>query len=53
MLQGDPMPNLLMSIIRFVMPSKNKLLKKLLYMYYEITPKVRSFRKACASSKTC
>ena len=36
---GDPMPNLLMHIIRFVMPSKSKQLKKLLYLYYEICPK--------------
>lgn len=40
MLNGDPMPNLLMHIIRFVMPSKSKPLKKLLYFYYEICPKL-------------
>ena len=40
MLNGDPMPNLLMHIIRFVMPSKSKALKKLLYFYYEICPKL-------------
>lgn len=40
MLNGDPMPNLLMHIIRFVMPSKGKNLKKLLYFYYEICPKL-------------
>ena len=40
MLNGDPMPSLLMHIIRFVMPSKNKQLKKLLYLYYEICPKL-------------
>ncbi|KAJ9626449.1 coatomer subunit beta [Taxawa tesnikishii (nom. ined.)] len=39
MLNGDPMPQLLMHIIRFVMPSKSKPLKKLLYLYYEICPK--------------
>lgn len=39
MVNGDPMPGLLMHIIRFVMPSKSKPLKKLLYMYYEICPK--------------
>ena len=39
MLNGDPLPQLLMHIIRFVMPSKNKGLKKLLYFYYEICPK--------------
>lgn len=42
MLNGDPMPGLLMHIIRFVMPSKNKALKKLLYLYYEICPKLDS-----------
>lgn len=42
MLNGDPMPNLLMHIIRFVMPSKSKPLKKLLYLYYEICPKLDS-----------
>ncbi|KAK4508049.1 hypothetical protein PRZ48_001786 [Zasmidium cellare] len=42
MLNGDPMPQLLMHIIRFVMPSKSKPLKKLLYLYYEICPKLDS-----------
>ena len=40
MLNGDPMPGILMHIIRFVMPSKSKSLKKLLYFYYEICPKL-------------
>ena len=40
MLNGSPMPELLMHIIRFVMPSKSKALKKLLYLYYEICPKL-------------
>ncbi|PHH92067.1 hypothetical protein CDD83_9093 [Cordyceps sp. RAO-2017] len=45
MLNGDPMPTLLMHIIRFVMPSKSKPLKKLLYFYYEICPKLDSSGK--------
>jgi coatomer subunit beta len=45
MLNGDPMPGLLMHIIRFVMPSKSKPLKKLLYLYYEICPKHESSGK--------
>ncbi|EFZ03196.2 adaptor protein [Metarhizium robertsii ARSEF 23] len=45
MLNGDPMPSLLMHIIRFVMPSKHKPLKKLLYFYYEICPKLDSSGK--------
>ncbi|KUJ07994.1 Coatomer, beta subunit [Mollisia scopiformis] len=45
MLNGDPMPQLLMHIIRFVMPSKHKALKKLLYFYYEICPKLDSSGK--------
>ncbi|KAF3928846.1 hypothetical protein ABW20_dc0101008 [Dactylellina cionopaga] len=45
MLNGDPMPGLLMHIIRFVMPSKHKGLKKLLYFYYEICPKLDSTGK--------
>jgi len=40
MLNGDAMPQLLMHIIRFVMPSRSKPLKKLLYFYYEICPKL-------------
>lgn len=40
MLNGEPMPQLLMHIIRFVMPSRNKSLKKLLYFYYEVCPKL-------------
>lgn len=45
MLNGNPMPELLMHIIRFVMPSKSKPLKKLLYFYYEICPKLDSSGK--------
>ncbi|CCC68346.1 hypothetical protein NCAS_0B02620 [Naumovozyma castellii] len=40
MLEGNPLPELLMHIIRFVMPSKNKQLKKLIYFYWEIVPKL-------------
>ena len=39
MLNGDPLNGLLMHIIRFIMPSKSKPLKKLLYLYYEVCPK--------------
>lgn len=39
-LNGDPMPELLMHIIRFIMPSRNKELKKLLYFYWEVCPKL-------------
>lgn len=39
-LNGNSMPDLLMHIIRFVMPSKNKELKKLLYFYWEVCPKL-------------
>lgn len=42
MLDGNPLPELLMHIIRFVMPSKDKSLKKLLYFYWEIVPKLDS-----------
>jgi coatomer subunit beta len=40
MLNGDPLPGLLMHVIRFIMPAKNKTLKKLLLVYWEICPKV-------------
>lgn len=39
-INGDPMPDLLMHIIRFIMPSRNKELKKLLYFYWEVCPKM-------------
>lgn len=39
MLNSDTMPDLLMHVIRYVMPSKNKDLKKLLYFYWEICDK--------------
>lgn len=42
MLDGEPMPDLLMHVIRYVMPSKNKELKKLLYFYWEIVEKLDS-----------
>ncbi len=41
MLNGDPMPGLLMHVIRFVTPSKNKTLKKLCLLYWEICPKLQ------------
>lgn len=40
MLNGDALPNLLMDVIRFVLPSKDKQLKKLLYRYWEMVPKL-------------
>ncbi|GMM36449.1 coatomer subunit beta [Saccharomycopsis crataegensis] len=40
MLNGNPMPDLLMHVIRYIMPSRNKTLKKLLYVYWEIVPKL-------------
>ena len=39
-LNGDPLPDLLMHIIRFVMPSRNKRIEKLLYHYWEVCPKM-------------
>ncbi|KAJ3382672.1 coatomer subunit beta [Lobulomyces angularis] len=42
MLNGDPLPQVLMHVIRFIMPSKNKQLKKLLLIYWEICPKLNS-----------
>lgn len=42
MLDGNPMPELLMHVIRYVMPSRNKELKKLLYFYWEIVSKLDS-----------
>lgn len=42
MLNGEAFDQLLMHIIRFVMPSRNKTLKKLLHVYWEICPKVSS-----------
>ena len=34
-LNGDPLPTLLMHVIRFIMPAKNKSLKRLLLLYWE------------------
>ncbi|BFZ57659.1 coatomer subunit beta [Savitreella phatthalungensis] len=39
MYNGDPLPGVLMHVIRFVMPSRSKALKKLLYFYWEVCPK--------------
>ncbi|EPX74303.1 coatomer beta subunit [Schizosaccharomyces octosporus yFS286] len=41
-INGDPLSSVLMHVIRFVMPSRNKELKKLLYYYWEICPKYNS-----------
>ncbi|KAH7107854.1 coatomer beta subunit [Auriculariales sp. MPI-PUGE-AT-0066] len=38
-LNGNAQPALLMPIIQFVLPSKNKALKKLLHFYWEVCPK--------------
>ncbi|OCH95747.1 coatomer protein [Obba rivulosa] len=38
-INGNPQPQLLMPIIQYVMPSKNKQLKKLLHFYWEVCPK--------------
>jgi coatomer subunit beta len=39
MASGDSCEGLLMHVIRFVLPSKNKNLKKLLHFYWELCPK--------------
>ena len=39
MLQGETLNELLMHVIRFVMPSQNKALKKLCVLYWEICQK--------------
>ena len=39
-LNGDKMPALLMVIIRFVLPSQNHMIKKLLLIFWEIVPKL-------------
>lgn len=38
-LNGEPMPQLLMVIIRFVMPSQDHTIKKLLLLYWEVVDK--------------
>lgn len=39
LLNGERLPGLLMTIIRFVMPSQNHMIKKLLLIFWEIVPK--------------
>lgn len=39
MLNGEKLPGLLMTIIRFVLPLQNHTIKKLLLIYWEIVPK--------------
>lgn len=38
-LNGEKMPSLLMTIIRFVMPTQDHMLKKLLLIFWEVVPK--------------
>ncbi|KAF8640580.1 hypothetical protein AX17_000242 [Amanita inopinata Kibby_2008] len=38
-INGNPQPTLMMPIIQYVMPSRNKHLKKLLHFYWEVCPK--------------
>lgn len=42
LLNGERLPGLLMTIIRFVMPSQNHTIKKLLLIFWEIVPKTNS-----------
>lgn len=42
MVNGDSLASLMMHVIRFVLPSKNKTLKKLLLFYWEICSKKNS-----------
>ena len=39
MLNGEKLSSLLMTVIRFVLPTQNHILKKLLFIYFEIIPK--------------
>jgi coatomer subunit beta len=39
MLNGEKFPSLLMIIIRYVMPSQDHAIKKLLLIFWEIVPK--------------
>lgn len=39
-LNGEPHTSLLMPIIQYVLPSKNKQLKKMLHFYWEVCPKL-------------
>lgn len=39
MLSGEPASQLLMTIIRFVLPSKDKIIKKLMLLYWEVVDK--------------
>jgi len=39
-LNGHPHPTLLMPIIQYVLPSKNKQIKKMLHFYWEVCPKL-------------
>ncbi|KAH8094620.1 coatomer protein [Cristinia sonorae] len=38
-INGNPQPTLLMPVIQYVMPSRNKALKKMLHFYWEVCPK--------------
>ena len=39
-LNGSPQPTLLMPIIQYVLPSRNKQLKKMLHFYWQVCPKL-------------
>jgi coatomer subunit beta len=39
MINGEPMSQLLMHVIRFVMPCQQKILKKLMLLFFEVCPK--------------
>ena len=41
-LNGDRMPSLLMTVIRFVMPTQDHTIKKLLLVFWEVVPKYKS-----------
>ncbi|XP_018650241.1 putative coatomer beta subunit [Schistosoma mansoni] len=41
-INGEKFPNLLMTVIRFVMPSQDHMIKKLLLLFWEVVPKYSS-----------
>lgn len=46
-LSGERLPGILMTIIRFVLPLQDHMVKKLLLIFWEIVPKVRNFDCHC------
>lgn len=52
-LNGERLPGILMTIIRFVLPLQDHMIKKMLLVFWEIVPKVGKIKETCRTKLSC